>query len=188
MPGLAIMTADPGGKTGVAWGFLNAEADTVGAALRRARRKGSLGGAELQGSPESQARWIAERWVDFHYRAISELGCRSEDVDLVLEAFDLRQRNVDLAPVKVTHALLSLLQKPGVDPPSVSQKTDESFSFIRTGTALWPFGQPIFQKPDQAMTFATNKRLREWDAWVVGSEHIRDAMRHLAARANAVLL
>lgn len=41
-----------------------------------------------------------------------------------------------------------------------------------------------WQTPATAMRAATNERLRMWGAWVVGSEHRRDARRHsLAFRA-----
>lgn len=38
----------------------------------------------------------------------------------------------------------------------------------------------IMQTASQAKGFATNKRLKEWDCWVVGREHERSAMQHLA--------
>lgn len=38
-----------------------------------------------------------------------------------------------------------------------------------------------WQQPSEAMTHATDERLRAWGAWIRGSEHRRDARRHALA-------
>ena len=44
----------------------------------------------------------------------------------------------------------------------------------------------IWQTPALAKSYATNVRLREWGAWIRGSDHRRDARRHaLAFRSRA---
>lgn len=206
MSGLAVMAVDPGGKTGVTWGWFNAEADGVGSAMRRARRRGSFFAVELAGTPQAQAWWIARQWVEFHYHSINELGCRSEDVSLAIEAFELRQRHVELAPVQVTFGLLTLLesgrltQREAVDKKTDDivvfektnmyqngKKTDGKFAKLQTATRGYPISQPRFQKASAAKSFATNNRLRSWDAWTRGSEHARDATRHLALRLSEML-
>jgi hypothetical protein len=40
------------------------------------------------------------------------------------------------------------------------------------------------QMPSEAKSFATDERLQLWDLWVRGSEHKRDACRHLALKVG----
>jgi hypothetical protein len=190
MTRIALFGVDPGGKSGVTWGYFNGDADSVRSAFRRARQRGSLHGVELSGTAHAQAWWIAEHWREFYFHATVELHVPTDNIDLVIEDFELRQRNVELAPVEVIHGILTLLQiGRSTDERTIrtDKKTDEYFRKLETRTQGYPYKEPVFQKASTAKSFATNKRLREWDAWVVGSEHIRDAMRHLGARLNALI-
>jgi hypothetical protein len=157
----AAMAVDPGGTTGVAEGLFNAgRADSTAGLLRRAVRKNALRVYHVEGDYSYQARVLARAWRDFSFYAVAERGIPAEAVVLVFETFALRQRSVDLAPVKVTSGFVTLA------------------GF-----------EPIYQEPSEAMTYATNERLKLWGAYplTVGKEHARDALRHLTLRASKAL-
>lgn len=175
----AIMAVDPGGTTGVARAFLNAgKAETTRALLGRAVRKRALKVDEISppvdpgphGGPAAQAAKIYRMWWDFQYKANVELSIPYGAIILVIEEFALRQRSADLAPVEVTNALLA---------------------YLRSESGGWPGivrqDMLFFQQPSEAMTYATNERLKAWGVWTVGADHGRDATRHLALRASKVL-
>lgn len=88
-------------------------------------------------------------------------GMQLNHMCFVIEDFKLRQRHADLRPVQ----------------------------FIERLDTLWEFGGISVERqtPSDAMTYVTNQRLRAWGAWVVGSEHRRDAMRHLLLKVSRVL-
>lgn len=179
----AVMTVDPGGTTGVAQGLFNTKGGRLStkALLSRAARKEAIRVAEVVSCPNPgpraeaahQAAILYRAWLDFNFKATVELGVSVPDVQLVIEDFALRQRSVDLAPVAVTNALLAYLRG-------------------ETGTwAAMSLGPDRihFQMPSEAMTYATNERLKGWGVYglTVGKEHGRDAVRHLALRASKIL-
>lgn len=185
--GIAVFAVDPGGKSGVAWGWFNDEADSVKAAIRRARKKGSFGAAELGGDMLCQAWWIAQHWMAFRYKSNVEYRMPLTDIHFVMESFQLRQMAVDLAPVQVGYATLALLQGGSME-KIVGKKTDEQIRFmVVPDSKTYPLGEPIMQAPSDAMTYATDKRLKEWGAWVVGSPHMRDATRHVLLKLSTEL-
>jgi hypothetical protein len=186
--GHAIFAIDPGGKTGVAWGFFNAEADSVGSAIKRARKKSSIKAYELAGPTWAQGIVLGQTYKDFFFRCNVELAMDVADIHLVIEDFQLRQKNVDLAPVEVTNSFIAAIAgTDGGEAESVKKTDDIGTRVVCTDQYSWPYGRPIYQQPSTAMTYATNARLRDWDAWVRGSEHMRDAMRHLAAKLSDLL-
>lgn len=205
MSGIAIMAFDPGGKSGVSWGWFNSECATVGSALRRARARGSLRARELTGTPWAQAWTIAEMWREFHFYTHVELRNPLEDIHLVGEDFQLRQLNADLAPVQVTYGVCTLLAG-GKSDLLMNDKNTDRILDLRTDTTsrgrskntghadrpvvcieAWPLGPVIFQEPGDAKNIATNQRLKDWDAWFIGSEHMRDSTRHLALKLSKEL-
>lgn len=164
----AVMALDPGGTTGLATGMFRTDRGDMmmKEVLARAIKKGVLLAADVDGDPVEQAWWLAKAWSDFRFVCTVERGIAESDVVLVIEDFQLRQRSADLAPVRVTTGLLTLLRG-------------------REGD--WPLGAPVYQGPSEAKGTATNDRLRSWGLWQVGSEHRRDAMRHLATRVSRML-
>jgi hypothetical protein len=186
MGGIAIMTVDPGGKSGVAQGLFFDEADSVESACRRALRKGGIKSWEVHGEPFVQAHIIAHMWLEFQFRACVNLSIPADHVCLALEDFQLRQRSADLSPVSVTYGIKTLLTKIDIDQ---AEKTDHGR--IHARTVRWPIGEPYMQAPSDAMRFATNARLRQWGLYaVIGkpiSKHRRDAVRHLCVRLSTML-
>lgn len=174
----AVMAVDPGGTTGLASALLNAErARTTRALMKRAVRKGALeveqigsaGDPGPHGGPAHQAAQVYKRWLAFQSRAHAA-GVPFGAIFLVIEEFALRQRSADLAPVAVTNALLAYLRGEG-----------GTWAGIVRPDLLY------FQQPSEAMTYATNDRLKAWGIWTVAQEHGRDATRHLALRASKIL-
>lgn len=184
----AIMTVDPGGKTGIAYGWFNLAADSVGSCIARAKRKGSITAIELAGDPIAQGVELHNIYLEFVFRSHVELQLPYDAIHVVFEDFQLRQKHADLAPVKITAAFDSLLREK-ISKKQItkkSKKTDHAVK-LRTISQFACYVIPTLQSPSNAMTYATNDRLRAWDAWIVGSEHARDAMRHLCLKINALL-
>jgi hypothetical protein len=189
------MAIDPGGKSGVAHGLFSDEMASVGSAIERAMLKRSIRAYEVHGTAWEQANIIARMWLEFQFQACVSLSIPAANTSLVIEDFQLRKRSADLAPVAVTAGIKTLLTKVEI--------TDQSTDVARTGTrkkntghgvkiarvTRWPVGEPIMQQPSSAMNFATNARLKEWGAYplTIGSEHRRDAVRHLCVRLSEML-
>lgn len=187
------MTVDPGGKTGVAQGWFNLEADSVGSCIRRARKRGSFQAYELAGDQIAQGIYLHQMYLEFVFRSHVELRLPYDDIHVVFEDFKLRQKHADLAPVKVTASFDSCCREKQIVPDEKKQITAKTKKTDHA-VAIGPFKpvscvpvQPELQMPSTAMTYATNQRLRDWGAWVVGSEHARDAVRHLCAKLSDLL-
>lgn len=164
----AVMAVDPGGTTGLAAGMFRrsegVDGTVLGPTLRRAVRRRAVWTQLVTGSPEEQAWFIARGWTEFLFRWNVELGQPVRDCHLVVEEFELRQMAVQLSPVEVTAGLKTLLMPAAVEIER--------------------------QSASQAMSKATNARLRQWDLYALGrgrGDHKRDALRHLALRVSRVL-
>jgi hypothetical protein len=180
----SVMAVDPGGTTGVAQGLFNTKGGrlSMAALAGRAVRKDAIRVAQVvpaedpgpRAGAAHQAAILYRAWLDFNFKATVEMGVNVPDTHLVIEDFALRQRSVELDPVAVTHALLAYLRG-------------------ETGTwaamSLTPSDRLHFQMPGEAMTYATNERLRLWGVYplTIGKEHARDATRHLLLRASKLL-
>lgn len=149
---LGVLGIDPGGTSGWAAGsFLLGD-------LPRIRRVDGevfrLTSGEFDGSENGQMRKI-ERWVN---------GAMQQKADgvvdhivLVVESFSLRvfRRDTDLlAPVRMIAKI--------------------DYANSRLGWNL-PI---VYQTPSHGKQFK-DPMLRNWNAWVVGKEHARDANRHV---------
>jgi hypothetical protein len=153
----AVYTLDPGGRSGTANGVFIAQKTLVST-----MRAHSVEAKEWEGDSVLQAANIARDYHDFYRRAKAS---RIDRVELVVEEFRLRQMAVELSPVEVTFALkayLNVLKLPGVT---------------------------VFQSASQAKSFATSPRLKRWGLYAVGrgSDHKRDATRHLALRVSTII-
>lgn len=177
----AIMAVDPGGTTGVATALLNGKrAGSTAALLRRAVKKDALRVEQVEPAEAYrgtryaatvQAGLLYRMWHDFVHRAYVENGVPINCLFLVIEDFQLRQRSADMAPIRVTEALLAHL----------AGRHNAWDGMIRLDHCL------RFQQPSEAMTYATNERLRRWGVWSIGKQHGRDATRHLALLASKAL-
>lgn len=154
---VGIFAVDPGKVSGVAAGVFEVDQwESVSRVLGR----GCWESWECVGSAAEQAMEIGEQFVDLR----SEWNLRGVGLDsirLVVEDFALRgvRRLSDrsaLDPVRVAAGMEALLLRGDVEIE--------------------------YQQPGEAMGYVTNERLRRWGVWVVGSEHRRDAVRHMVKR------
>lgn len=160
-----IMVVDPGGVTGVARGlFINQ------GSLAATLRGHSLDAWEVEGEAEEQAWEITSEFLDWAH----ELRAHGvETIDLVIEAFHLRQRSADLSPVEVTAGIRTLLIPRAV-----------ALDLPNQPDVFW---KVVYQSASEAKSFATSARLRQWGLFALSrsSDHKRDALRHLAYRVAA---
>lgn len=165
----AVMTLDPGGVSGVARGIFEAR-ETLKATLLDG---GELEAWEVEGEPELQAFEIAEEFKEWSANLMIDGFCAANDISLVCESFALRQRSADLSPVEVRSALRALLMPP-VDARQGVMRFDHTW---------------VEQSPGDAKSIGTPDRLKGWNLYRLGrgSDHKRDALRHLVLRVNRVL-
>jgi ABC-type taurine transport system ATPase subunit len=167
------MAIDAGGHTGVAWGIFDTKVTTA-EALMAGIDKGS---DTITGLEVSQIKDLSRRWRQFFYKCVNQ-GCMpTESVELIVEDFVLRpgghgggkEGNVSQ---RIAWGLLGY-------------RLGQADEFERAMQEPATVNQVIFQIPS-AMSFATDKRLREWGLWVRGREHERDAWRHVAYRLHSI--
>jgi hypothetical protein len=172
----AVMAVDPGGVTGCARGVFNWQGsvkETIQAYAGGGRGDGGQLGWEaweVEGDPRIQAWEIAS---EFHDWATPLLGAGGWHVTLVFEDFKLRTGLADLSPVEVIAGTRTLLV-----PRSMGLEG-------RLGPAGWALE---FQSAADAKQYATSPRMREWGVWSLtrGSNHKRDAIRHLCLRVSRI--
>jgi hypothetical protein len=164
----AVFAVDPGGTTGCATGLFRTDRgdDMLYSVIDRAVKKKSIDTWEEEGGPHEQAWSIVRKWVDFRFRCNTELNIPIPHIHLVCESFHLRTQNADLSPVLVIGGMLVLLYG----------REEEHFAL----------GQPDWQMPSEAKR-VTNSRLRSLGLWVRGSEHRRDALRHIVTKVDTLL-
>lgn len=189
----AIMAVDPGGTTGVAQGMFNLTrmngVYTTRALVARGMKKNAIRVDQIvpasayrgQGRLASVSMGIQvyRAWLSFSYHCLVELGIPMPYIFLIFEDFALRQRSAELSPVEVTSGVLTLLATGEIDPGQVGM----GWPSIRADQQL------RFLMPSEAMTYATNDRLKSWGCYelTVGKEHARDALRHLLLGASKVM-
>jgi DNA-binding transcriptional LysR family regulator len=147
-----LYAVDPGGATGAARGLFLPQA-TVAETLKAH----AVEAREFRGDPIEQGWAIARDFLEWMLK-LEDAGLSPRRIKLVFEGFNLRQMAVDLSPVEVTTAVRTALAGEG-----------------------WARA-PEFQSASQAKSFATGDRLKLWGLYDVGrgSDHKRDALRHLA--------
>lgn len=172
----AVMTVDPGGTTGCSTGVFRTDKgdDMLRAIFERAVKKRQVRSWEVRGDTELQAWTICEGWSAFKFRCNVEYGIADPDIHLVIESFFLRELQAQLASVEVISGMKTLLVK------KLQPKTAND-NLVR-----WPLGRPKYQQPSVGKR-CTNQRLRDLGIWVVGSEHERDARRHLVQFVDGIL-
>lgn len=164
-----IFALDPGGKSGLAWGIFNDKADTVADAMRNGLYKGS---ATVIGGEAKQIKEIFDFWQQFKEGCVRRHLLEPEQVDLVIEDFIL---------LPGQHAG----GKEGISPARIGW----GFEGYRLGRGYGyrrhkHITQAVWQ-PATAMRY--EKKLKDWDCWVVGKEHERSAFCHIGARLMKVL-
>ena len=158
----AFFFVDPGGTSGVAAAHIELKGT-----LKKTLQEGVLmkKSVEVKGKWFDQAKEISDMAIRFLFTAQVERGIPAQNIYIGFENYTRRPGAYDnnLEPVYVTAA---------------------------TSAFLWVHDREldfIMAEPSQAKTFATNERLKLWGLYEVGSEHKRDAYRHLALCVNTVL-
>lgn len=154
------MGIDPGGTTGIAaghWRLLGTAADTFGEGRR------SFKTTSVKGDWWQQAKTVADLVNRFVFTAQVEHQLPVNHVHIAWEDYTRRPQasSTNLDSVWVMAAALAFLDRPELD--------------------------HTFQQPADAKGYAENARLRRWGLWVVGSDHERDATRHMAMRVSTLI-
>lgn len=171
---VSVFCVDPGVTTGWAWACLGrkelAGGDVVGAIhSARRHRSGAQGGdtrflygqvETYRGDENQHVQELISLMLMTHNMARRTTGgIVSTHTNLVIESFTLRLKTKDrslLAPVRLTAALgYAVHVHPDLSP------------------------RLHMQSPSDAMSTVTDDRLRQWDLWIKGQQHARDAVRHL---------
>ena len=169
----AIVAIDPGTTTGAAAGLFRAAAD-----IKTCLATGDWEAWEVEGSPAEQAWQILEefrdRQSDWNIRGVS-----LEHIYLCCESFQLR--------ISKAHGAAS--DKRMLDSIRVISAMEALclYQAHKPGEWVQPWIRIEFRPPSSAKKYVTNERLRRWGGWVVGSEHKRDAMRHLISKVSDLL-
>lgn len=150
---LAITAVDPGSTTGCARGVV-----TLGGSIWDALKDIRIESWEITGDVREQAWEIMGEFADW---VVEQFPIRTI---LVCESFVLRKFTSGpslLDPVRIAAGM-------------------EVLALRREGGRWAEIG---YQSPSDAKSFATDARLRSCEQWVRGSEHRRDAVRHVALAA-----
>lgn len=155
----AILAVDPGGTTGIAAGHYE-----LLVSMKRTVSEGQRmhKTTEVTGYWLDQAKAIAELVNRFKYTAQVEHQLPASHLHVVFENYLPDPRRIgagatDLSPVWIAAAACAYLDE-----------------------------EPVWQNPADK-SYATNALLKRWGLWVVGSEHMRDANRHLCKRLDRLL-
>jgi hypothetical protein len=170
---IAIMAMDPGGTTGVAWGIFDTDHRSVASMLQLREAAGS---ESIQGISEQQIPKLADIWKDFSRESHSEHELSLQDIELVMEDWQVRPRiartgKVPVIPVQIAWGVLGY-------------RMGRSREYEEGGWGPTNEIQVIWQQPGQAMSFGTKQRLQKWNCWVVGRPHERTAWQHIAVRLS----
>lgn len=166
----AIMAVDPGTTTGVAAGLFHPAADIAGCIA-----EAEWEAWEVEGSPAEQGWEIMDEFRD-RQTVWNMDGVAFPDIHLVSESFALR--------LKKAHGAGSNQRM--MDPIRVIQSM-ETLALHSLNGELRKWAKIEFQSPSEAKKYVTNERMRRWGAWVVGSEHKRDATRHLVKKVSDII-
>lgn len=167
---IGIFGCDPGGATGNAWGIFDpGHPEGVEGALRDRQHFGS---STITGDERAQIRAVSALWKDFYSACVVSACLPPQRVWFVMEDFVLRPGETGGGrEMGISTAIIW-----GVEGYRLGQ-ADEWARHKRGNLHIPPM---ILQPAGQAKGYATNKRLRIWDFWVVGREHERSACQHIA--------
>lgn len=166
----AIMWVDPGTTSGVARGTF---VPVGGGGIEEHFAFGLWETWEVTGTPGEQAWEIMGEFRDWRDDLALRYAYAPSRIMLGMESFQLRLNKARgagssehmLDPIRVIHAC-------------------EALSYCDGGERKWT--EIELQTPSQKSTI-TNERLRRWGLWTKGSEHRRDATRHLAIRLSSFI-
>lgn len=164
------MAVDPGTTTGVAVGLFR-PAESIMRCLSEAEWESW----EVIGSPAEQAWEIMDEYRD-RQADWNITGVAFPNMHLVVESFALR--------LKKAHGAGSNQRM--MDPIRVTEGMNALALHYLNGE-LRPWVRLEFQMPSEAKRYVTPERMKRWGAWVKGSEHKRDATRHMIKKVSDIL-
>jgi len=165
-----VMAVDPGTTSGAAVGLFHPAAD-----IASCLAEGEWETWEVIGSPAEQAWEIMDEFHDLQAKW-NIAGVAIPDMHLVCESFALR--------LKKAHGAGS--DQRMIDPVRVASGM-ETLALRNLHGDLRPWVRIEYQLPSEAKRYVTNERMRRWGAWVKGSEHKRDAARHLIKKVSDII-
>jgi hypothetical protein len=161
------MAVDPGTKSGAVAGLFHAAAD-----ITSCIEQADWEAWEVEGTPAEQAWQIMDEFRD-RQAAWNIAGVAIPDIHLVCESFALR--------LKKAHGAGS--DQRMLDPVRVA----EGMETLALNVHLVRWIMIEYQSPSAAKKYVTNERMKRWGAWVVGSEHKRDATRHMVKKVSDLI-
>jgi hypothetical protein len=176
----AVLGIDPGRTTGVAACHFETEA-TLKETLLNAEEKKAI---EVTGDWMEQACKIAGIIKRFVYRAHIEKEIPFDNIHIAIEDFVLRRRREggatgDLTSIWVAAGAIALYRGHALGQGPMMHTVDYE-TWDDADRFTW-------RQASQAKSFATNARLKLWGLYEPGSEHCKDAWRHVALEVNTVL-
>jgi len=166
----AIMAVDPGTTTGVVAGLFHPAAD-----IQTCIANSEWESWEVEGTPAEQGWQIMDEFKDLQAEW-NLAGVALPDIHLVSESFALR--------LKKAHGAGS--DQHMLDPVRVIESM-ETLALRRSEQGYRQWVRIEYQLPSEAKGYVTNERMKRWGAWVVGSEHKRDAVRHLLKKISDII-
>ena len=157
---IGIFSCDPGGTTGIAWGVFDPALPFEEMLARKTRH----GSAEVVGTLNNQTRAICS----LYYQFSANIPLRPHEIWFVCEDY------VNYSDVKGNEVISPAFLIGGIE----GYRMGRYDALRRRGDK--PMSPLIVQTASQAKGFATNQRLKDWDLWVVGSDHKRSAWQHIA--------
>lgn len=165
---IAVFAVDPGGHTGMGWGIFDPTLKDVGEQLRG---RLSAGGATITGDQRTQIRGIVDLWQGFYHESVAKF-IPPDQVWYVCEDYILKPGETAGGGESTISAELIW----GVEGYRMGQAAQARK--YRRGLVVMP--DMVLQMAGQAKSYATGRRLKEWDCWTVGKEHERSAWAHIA--------
>lgn len=167
---IGIFSCDPGGATGLAWGIFDPFAQGGMAEVIATRMND--GSATVTGDERTQIREVSELWLAFYRQCVRSACLPPGQVRFVCENFIIKPGQTGGG--KDMSISTSIIW--GVEGYRMG-RADE-WKEHRRGKLVMP--PMVLQLANQASTYATNQRLKDWNLWVKGREHERSAWRHVA--------
>lgn len=174
----AFFSVDPGETTGIGAGLFELHA-TLKATVTKGKRMHKT--AEVYGDYLEQGREIAHLMWKFQYTMQVEQGIAADRIHFIFEDFVLRRKREGGATGNLTSCWVASAATMAYVLP-----TAPIFDPLDKTPGRVPDLLPInWQQPSEGYFY--RDRLKEYDLWVVGSEHERLCNAHICCRVSKVL-
>lgn len=188
---LAVMAVDPGLTTGWSQGVFDTSKKNVKEVIAHSQQDDVLnslldcGEIKTSDDPENEPDWevftamkIVNSWSAFCRQIVWSVDLPAPSIKKVLVIEDWRARlpmrsasRVVLSPVRIASLVIGML----LASKAMRGLENQTKGLIRVGDL-----DVLYQAPVDAKSYASDERLKDWGLWVKGSDHARDANRHMA--------